>query len=145
MATCPENKIKRAFYPRRKILGVISKSSTVIFRGVDGEQNFATALAILTLRSGTRSQSIFSLQRAAHVGVNPSDTIMENLIVHERVRCTVEDYGSNRQFDVATLRMVAEHIVEPGKALDSLASLLKPGGKEVIYTPNRWSPLSFFG
>lgn len=76
------------------------------------------------------------------VGVDPSENIAENSLVHERVQCTVEEYHTERKFDLATLRMVAEHIVDPDAAIAALARLLRPGGKVVIYTPNRWSPLS---
>lgn len=82
-------------------------------------------------------------RRCGHlVGVDPSETLQENVLVHERAQCFVEDYRSERKFDLATLRMVAEHITDPDRAIASLAALLKPGGKAVIYTPNRWSPLS---
>src|SRR6266496_978532 len=38
--------------------------------------------------------------------------------------------------------MVAEHIARPQPALASLARLTKPGGKVVVFTINRWSPVS---
>ncbi len=76
------------------------------------------------------------------VGVDPSDNINENKLVHERARCRIEEYRSDRFFDLATFRMVAEHIQEPESAVAALARLIKPGGKVVIYTPNRWSPVS---
>lgn len=76
------------------------------------------------------------------VGVDPSANIQENPYVHERAQCIIQDYTSERKFDLATLRMVAEHIEDPKSAIDSLARLVKPGGKVVIVTPNRWSPLA---
>jgi SAM-dependent methyltransferase len=76
------------------------------------------------------------------VGVDPSETLQENGLVHRRVQCAVEDYRADRQFDLATLRMVAEHIADPDRALASLARLVKAGGNVVVYTVNRWSPVS---
>ena len=76
------------------------------------------------------------------VGVDPSDNIEDNPFVHERAKSTIEDYQSDRTFDLATLRMVAEHIEQPQRVVDSLRRLMKPGGRVVIYTPNRWSPIS---
>jgi SAM-dependent methyltransferase len=73
------------------------------------------------------------------VGVDPSDNIAENSLVQERAQCFIEDYEDQRQFDVATLRMVAEHIQHPERVVASLARLMKPGGKVVVLTPNRWS------
>jgi SAM-dependent methyltransferase len=76
------------------------------------------------------------------VGVDPSDTIEENPFLHQRVRTTVEEFRSPHRFDLATLRMVAEHITDPGRAAASLARLVRPGGKVVVYTVNKWSPVS---
>ena len=76
------------------------------------------------------------------VGVDPSDNINENTVVHQRVQSTIEDFHSEHLFDVATLRMVAEHIESPEPAVESLARLIKPGGHVVIITPHRWSPVS---
>jgi 2-polyprenyl-3-methyl-5-hydroxy-6-metoxy-1,4-benzoquinol methylase len=76
------------------------------------------------------------------VGVDPSDNINGNPYVHERARCLIEEYQSDRKFDLATLRMVAEHIDDPEPAIRSLARLIKPGGRVVIFTPNKWSPVS---
>src|SRR5215475_10341912 len=47
------------------------------------------------------------------VGLDPDSTLDENDLVHERVRVGVEDYRPERSFDVVTLRMVAEHLVDP--------------------------------
>jgi SAM-dependent methyltransferase len=76
------------------------------------------------------------------VGVDPSDTLDENPLVHRRVKSTIENYVSDEQFDLATLRMVAEHIANPEAAVASLARLLKTGGKAVVYTINLWTPVS---
>jgi SAM-dependent methyltransferase len=54
----------------------------------------------------------------------------------------VEDFQSERMFDVVTLRMVAEHVADPERAVSALSLLTKPGGKVVVYTVNRYSPVS---
>lgn len=76
------------------------------------------------------------------IGVDPSDTLDDNQIVHRRIKSTIESFVSAEQFDLATLRMVAEHIAEPEAAVASLARLMKVGGKVVIYTINLWTPVS---
>jgi 2-polyprenyl-3-methyl-5-hydroxy-6-metoxy-1,4-benzoquinol methylase len=76
----------------------------------------------------------------ALVGVDPSDNLDQNELVHERVKSTIEDFRSGQTYDLATLRMVAEHVQNPQRTVLSLARLLRPGGRVVIYTPNRWSP-----
>jgi SAM-dependent methyltransferase len=75
------------------------------------------------------------------VGVDPDETV-ENPLVHVRARSTIEEFRSDRTFDLVTMRMVAEHIREPHRALASLARLTKPDGKVVVYTVNCWSPVS---
>jgi SAM-dependent methyltransferase len=79
---------------------------------------------------------------AVLVGVDPSENLNENPFVHERAVTAIEDFESERTYDLATLRMVAEHITAPEAAVASLARLVRPGGKVVVYTVNRWSPVS---
>lgn len=82
-------------------------------------------------------------ERCDHlVGVDPSDNLDQNDLVDERCKATIEQYHSDEVFDLATLRMVAEHIEQPEMVVQSLARLIKPTGYVVIYTPNRWSFLS---
>lgn len=76
------------------------------------------------------------------VGVDPDSTIDENPFLHHRVKSTINDYQSDQCYDVVTLRMVAEHITDPDSALAALSRLTNPGGKVVIYTVNKWSPVS---
>jgi len=76
------------------------------------------------------------------VGVDPSDNLDENRFVHRRVKRTIEEFESEHTYDLASLRMVAEHIPHPKLAVESLARLIRPGGRVVVYTPNRWSPIS---
>ena len=73
------------------------------------------------------------------VGVDPSDNLDQNELVHERVKSNIEDLRTDQTFDLATLRMVAEHIERPEQVVQSLARLIRSGGRVVIYTPNRWS------
>jgi SAM-dependent methyltransferase len=89
-----------------------------------------------------RLSEALSRRCALLVGVDPSDNIESNPYVHERAKCMIEDYKSERKFDLVTLRMVAEHIADPKAVIESLGRLIKPGGKVVVYTPNRWSLIS---
>jgi 2-polyprenyl-3-methyl-5-hydroxy-6-metoxy-1,4-benzoquinol methylase len=74
--------------------------------------------------------------------VDPSDTVEENQFAHRRVKAKIEDFTSSESFDLATLRMVAEHIETPEPSIASLARLVKPNGMVVVYTINKWSPVS---
>jgi SAM-dependent methyltransferase len=75
------------------------------------------------------------------VGVDPDETINENDVVHERVQQRVEEFRSERAFDIVTLRMAAEHVTDPEGVAAALARLTGPGGRVVVYTINRWSPV----
>jgi len=76
------------------------------------------------------------------VGLDPSDNIEENQLIHERFKGFLEDFPAGRQFDLVTLRMVAEHIANPSGAAAALARLVKPGGRVVVYTVFKWSPVT---
>ncbi len=76
------------------------------------------------------------------VAVDPSENVHRNTYVHERVQSLIEDYDTDRLFDLATLRMVAEHVVEPVKVVRALHRLLRPGGLAVVFTINSRSPLT---
>jgi SAM-dependent methyltransferase len=81
--------------------------------------------------------------RAGYVlGIDPDDNVHENPFVTEKFQGLIQDYHADQRFDVITLRMVAEHIVDPASAMRKLAEMLKPGGAVVIYTPYKWAPMS---
>jgi SAM-dependent methyltransferase len=42
-------------------------------------------------------------------------------------------------FTLVTANMVVEHLANPSAALQEIRRLLKPGGRFVFHTPNRWS------
>lgn len=76
------------------------------------------------------------------VGVDPSENVEANPYVHESVRCPLERYTTDTRFDLATLRMVAEHVADPAALVQVLSRLVKPGGLVVVFTPYLWSPSS---
>lgn len=75
-------------------------------------------------------------------GIDPDPNIRDNALVDERFEGIVEDCVTDHRFDLITLRMVAEHIVDPERSVAKLAELARPGGLVVIYTPNKWAPVS---
>ncbi len=90
-----------------------------------------------------RSLSQLLSERAHGITVvDPSDNVHRGAFAHERVNCLIEDYQTNQRFDVATLRMVAEHIADPSSVLKTLNRLLRSQGKVIIFTVNRWSPVT---
>ena len=76
------------------------------------------------------------------VGVDPSDNIRTNPFVHDRAQCLIEDYQTPHRFDLVTFRMVAEHVADPSLVVRTLRTLTAPGGRVIIFTINKWSPIS---
>lgn len=76
------------------------------------------------------------------VGVDPDETLEDNTFVHRKLRSSIEQVEIDEPFNLITLRMVAEHVVEPERVLENLRRLTAVGGLVVIYTVNKWSPAS---
>lgn len=76
------------------------------------------------------------------VGVDPSPTVHDNPFIPDRHQCLLEEVRTDERFDLATLRMVAEHVRDPAGLVRTLSGLLEPGGLAVIYTINLVSPVS---
>lgn len=77
------------------------------------------------------------------VAVDPSENVHRNEIAHERIQSLLEDFKSvPSRFDLATARMVAEHVESPQAFVSALAHLVKPGGLAVVLTVNKWSPIT---
>jgi len=74
------------------------------------------------------------------VGLDPSENIEANPLLHERVRATIESYHPDRRHDLVTMRMVAEHIETPQTAIAALSRFTRPGGCVILYTVQKWSP-----
>ena len=88
-----------------------------------------------------RSLSELLSQRARRlVVVDPSDNVDSNPFSHTRAKCLIEEYQADAQFDLATFRMVVEHIADPRAVVQVLNRLVRPGGRVVVFTVNRWAP-----
>jgi len=48
-------------------------------------------------------------------------------------------------YDVALLNEVLEHVPNEGRALREVHRVLKPGGKLIVFSPNRWFPFETHG
>ncbi len=76
------------------------------------------------------------------VGLDLSDNLDENPFVHEKVKLAVEDSAPHSQVDMITMRMVAEHVTRPAAVVAALSRMTRPGGKVVILTVNKFSPVT---
>lgn len=84
---------------------------------------------------------VLSARCARLVGVDPDPTLNENPWLHERVALGIDAYDGGAAFDVVTLRMVAEHVEDPGACVRSIERALRPGGVAVVYTVFAGSPM----
>jgi SAM-dependent methyltransferase len=84
---------------------------------------------------------ILSKKSSFLMGIDPAKTIHENPFVHDRAQVLMDDFKSDRTYDLITMRMVAEHVTDSQKLLRSIDSCTHPGSLVVIYTINRWSPV----
>ncbi|HEX6810979.1 MAG TPA: class I SAM-dependent methyltransferase [Planctomycetota bacterium] len=85
--------------------------------------------------------SALSRRCARLVGVDPDPTLQENEWVHEKAACAIDEYDGEQQFDVVTLRMVAEHVADPEAVVRSIERALRPGGLAVVFTVFAGSPI----
>ena len=74
-------------------------------------------------------------------GVDPGPNLQQNAWVHEKVGASIDAYDGKGEFDLVTLRMVAEHVADPEACVRSVARALRPGGIAVIYTVFAGSPM----
>jgi SAM-dependent methyltransferase len=76
------------------------------------------------------------------VAVDPSPNVRENRVVTETVCLALEDYHPAEVFDLATVRMVVEHVTRPAAFVAALSRLVRPGGCVVVFTVDERAPLS---
>ena len=75
------------------------------------------------------------------VAVDPSNNVFENPYAHEKYNVLFENYETEDKYDLATFRMVAEHIDDPEAVLNKLNDILVSGGHVIIYTINKYCPI----
>ncbi|MEO1529728.1 MAG: class I SAM-dependent methyltransferase [Planctomycetota bacterium] len=81
--------------------------------------------------------------RCMHLAaVDPSDNIATNPYAHETQQALLEDYDTERKFDLITMRMVIEHVADPSSFMAKLHDLLKPGGTCIALTVWKYSPVN---
>lgn len=72
--------------------------------------------------------------------LDPGPNLPGNPHAHTRIALPLEAYRPDHPHDLATMRMVAEHIADPAAALSALAAALRPGGLAIVYTVDALAP-----
>jgi SAM-dependent methyltransferase len=93
-------------------------------------------------KSNARTAQLLASRCRLLVGLDPSPNILDNRFVHERVQGVIEDYRTDATFDLITMNMVAEHLEQPAAAISAISRLTASGGRLVIYTVDKWSPVT---
>jgi len=76
------------------------------------------------------------------VAVDPSDNVQSNPFAHRVVQSMLEDFKESDVCDLATLRMVVEHVTHPTEFVQALARVVRPDGLVVLLTVDRWAPVT---
>ncbi len=76
------------------------------------------------------------------IGIDPSENIHRNPLLHRRIQGMLGDYSPTEPFDLITMRMVAEHVADPESLLSDIHRITRPGSSVVVYTVNWWSPVT---
>jgi hypothetical protein len=73
-------------------------------------------IRLLQLIEATAAAQLLADRCRLLVRIDPNGNIHANDIVHERAQCVLEDYVTDRRFDLVTLRMVARPMSRPARA-----------------------------
>jgi 2-polyprenyl-3-methyl-5-hydroxy-6-metoxy-1,4-benzoquinol methylase len=92
--------------------------------------------------SNRKLAQVLSARCGSLTGIDPDPAIHRHPWLRERHQCRLDEFETDRQFDLISMRMVAEHITDPDAAVAKLSALTRPGGRVVVYTVSRWSPVS---
>ena len=102
-------------------------------------------MTVLDVGCGRGAISPYSWQQHANVklwGIDPDPTAAENPQLESFTLLTSDPNWQipSGTVDLAICRYVLEHVEDPTAFFRNLSRVLKPGGKFVFLTPNRWHP-----
>ena len=103
----------------------------------------------VVLDAGCGSGRVFQHRLAGHVrrvvGVDVTDEPRDNLNIDDALKGDLRRLPvRNDTFDMAIVSHVAEHLTEPEPVFRELARVLRPGGRLLLLTPNRWHYVPVF-
>lgn len=97
----------------------------------------------VVLDAGCGSGRVFQHQLAGHaevvLGVDVTDEPRENANIDAWAKGDLRALPlRDASFDLIVMSHVAEHLTEPQAVFGELARILRPGGRLLVLTPNRW-------
>jgi SAM-dependent methyltransferase len=129
----PED-LRRRYYPP-EFLGMYDRLRSLV--------NEHVAAGALVLDAGCGPGRVFGYQVRRQprfiVGLDRDASVRENRNVDRPVRGDLEALPfRDASFDVVLLAHVLEHVARPEAVFGEVARVLKPGGRVLALTPNRW-------
>ncbi|MFI4861763.1 MAG: class I SAM-dependent methyltransferase [Phycisphaerales bacterium JB063] len=96
------------------------------------------------LRHASRIEQALLARAGEVVGVDPdAQALADNLLPMTHHLGTAEHVPEpDACFDLITANMVVEHLEQPQEVLREASRLLRPGGRILFHTPNRWYPVT---
>ncbi len=108
-----------------------------LFRGIGGD-----SLSVLDVGGGngwllSQARSVEPrLTRTVVVDLDGSARAEAERAGHEFVHGRIEEYDTDRKFDLILLLNLIEHVDDPVRVLERMRALLAPGGRILVKTPN---------
>ncbi|MFC1692642.1 class I SAM-dependent methyltransferase [Candidatus Latescibacterota bacterium] len=131
-------KIKKRWYtPEQYNSDIIFRK--MIYKAVDEDSH------VLDVGAGVGEKFAYNLKNhvAEIVGVDVDPQVETNPLLHRGIVSDIVEIPIvNSYFDVVFSRYVLEHITEPQNFLNEMNRILKPGGRFIFLTPNKWHYVS---
>jgi 2-polyprenyl-3-methyl-5-hydroxy-6-metoxy-1,4-benzoquinol methylase len=92
--------------------------------------------------SNPRLEELLAIKCRSLTGIDPDPAVHFHKHLSDRQQCTIEEFSVDRKFNLISIRMVAEHVENPSAVTFKLSDLTSEDGRVVVYTVNKWSPIS---